>query len=137
MRLLAQLDRDLQSQQHLSLAEFGVLSALLEGGAAGVRMTVLAERSMLSKSRLSHCVYRLEQDGFVKREPSHNDRRGLLAVLTDDGRERILAVESAHLASVRRYVIDVLSPEELVSMGGSADRIVDAIESAVGNESDA
>ncbi len=55
-----------------------------------MRMTELAERSKITRSRLSHAVARLEKDGWVAREDCPTDRRGQVAVLTDQGRAALL-----------------------------------------------
>ncbi|NUP78121.1 MAG: MarR family transcriptional regulator, partial [Nonomuraea sp.] len=41
------------------------------------------------------------------------DRRGWLAVLTDEGLEALRAAAPLHVTSVRSNLIDVLSPEQL------------------------
>ena len=133
--LLSQLDRDLESSHGLSLAEFEVLVALADGPPEGVRMTTLAEQSLLSKSRLSHCVDRLETRGFVSREKAPNDRRGLLAYLTDRGGEFISEIVPTHSDSMQRYVIDLVSYDELVHVAGVAARISDSVEAASGRKS--
>ena len=50
-----------------------------------LRMSQLAEQTTSSASRLSHAVARLEEKGWVRRDKHPTDRRGSLAVLTDDG----------------------------------------------------
>jgi DNA-binding MarR family transcriptional regulator len=86
-RVAGSLDRQLQVSHSISLAEFEVLDALRSGPEDGVRMTALAEAASISKSRLSHCVDRLTDSGLVRRDRVDDDRRGLKAVLTDDGRK--------------------------------------------------
>jgi DNA-binding MarR family transcriptional regulator len=127
-RLLSQLDRDLEAAEGISLAEYDVLVVLSEGPPEGVRMTALAEGSLLSKSRLSHCVDRLAAAGLVRRERSSSDRRGLLAILTESGVERMKSIAPSHLASVRAYLIDVLTPEELQQCAACSTRISGVIE---------
>ena len=130
--LLSQLDRDLERSHGLSLAEFDVLMAIAEGPPEGVRMTTLAEQSLLSKSRLSHCVDRLETQGFVSREKVPNDRRGLFANLTDRGGEFINEIVPTHSDCLQRYVIDLVSHDELVHVAGVAARISGSVEAASG-----
>lgn len=131
--LLSQLDRDLERSHGLSLAEFEVLMALAEGPPEGVRMTTLAEQSLLSKSRLSHCVDRLETQGFVSREKVPNDRRGLLANLTDRGGKFFNEIVPTHSDCLQRYVIDLVSHDELVHVAGVAARISGSVEAASGH----
>ncbi|MGV9385178.1 hypothetical protein ACWDRB_55900 [Nonomuraea sp. NPDC003707] len=42
-----------------------------------------------------------------------DDRRGWLAVLTDDGLAALRATAPRHVASVREHLIDLLTPEQL------------------------
>jgi DNA-binding MarR family transcriptional regulator len=126
--LLNQLNRDLERSHGISLAEFEVLVALAGGPPEGVRMTTLAEISLLSKSRLSHCVDRLQKRGCVSRETAPNDRRGLLAMLTDLGSLLVDEILPTHSSSMQRHVIDLVSYEELVHVSTVVRRIADSVE---------
>jgi DNA-binding MarR family transcriptional regulator len=122
-RLLTQLDRDLDSHSGLSLPEYSVLAALAESGETGVRMTQLAEASMLSKSRLSHCVDRLVTAGLVTRVRVAGDKRGFAALLTAVGFLRLEAATPAHSADVHRYLVTKTSPSELATMAKIAEQM--------------
>jgi DNA-binding MarR family transcriptional regulator len=115
-RLLGQLDRDLDSHSGLSLSEYSVLSALAEAGESGIRMTQLADASMLSKSRLSHCVDRLVSAGLVARERVPGDKRGFAAQLTVAGFARLETSTPAHLCDVHRYLFSSASAHEVATM---------------------
>ena len=120
-RLLGQLDRDLDTHSGLSLSEYSVLVALAESGESGVRMTQLADISMLSKSRLSHCVDRLVAAGLVTRKRVPGDKRGFAALLTSTGFLRLAASTPAHLTDVHRYLVTKANPAELATMAKIAD----------------
>lgn len=122
-KLLNTLDRDLEVGFGLSLGDYHVLVALADGPPDGVRMSVLAERALLSKSRLSHCVDRLSAAGYVVRERVLDDRRGLLAVLTDQGRVLLDKCAPVHNEGVRRHFLDLLDPCDLRTLGGFCDRL--------------
>jgi DNA-binding MarR family transcriptional regulator len=62
------------------------------------RMQELAEAVHLSQSALSRVVARLEADGLVHRAMCAHDRRGIVACLTDMGRERYEAARPTHRA---------------------------------------
>jgi DNA-binding MarR family transcriptional regulator len=98
-RVAGSLDRQLQVSHGISLAEFEVLDALRSGPEDGVRMTALADAASISKSRLSHCVDRLADAGYVRRDRVDDDRRGLKAVLTESGRGVCTEAAKVHEAA--------------------------------------
>ncbi len=95
-----------------------------------MRMSALADLANSSLSRLSHLVKRLEDRGFVRREPDPSDGRFTNAILTDEGFATLAAAAPAHVAHVRSLVIDVLSPEQLRRLGLTADRIMAHIDTS-------
>ena len=61
----------------------------------------------------------------MTREECHDDRRGYFAVLTDKGHEALVAAAPVHVDSVRRRIVDVLTPEEFT--GPAQPKLVDAL----------
>src|SRR5258708_30005772 len=61
----------------------------LEETPDGLHMKDLAERILYSKSGFTNVVDRMEKEGFVKRVRPENDRRSILVVLTDAGRQKM------------------------------------------------
>jgi DNA-binding MarR family transcriptional regulator len=59
----------------------------------------------------------LEERGLVRRLDCPTDKRGQLAVLTEDGLAAVQAAAPGHVAAVRRYLIDQLSPQQLQALG--------------------
>lgn len=82
-----------------------------------MRMSSLADRIVHSRSRLTHTVSRMQKRGWVDRVPSAEDGRGVEALLTDEGWQTLVAAAPAHVASVRRHLVDVLSPEQMIALG--------------------
>ncbi|MFI7643862.1 MarR family winged helix-turn-helix transcriptional regulator [Nonomuraea sp. NPDC049400] len=112
-RLLTErLDRELQAAG-MPLTYYELLAMLSEAPDRTLRMTELAKWTRSKPSRISHAVGKLEQAGWVRREHYAADRRGWLAVLTDEGFEALQAAAPRHVASVRDNLIDVLTPEQL------------------------
>jgi DNA-binding MarR family transcriptional regulator len=107
------LDEQLQRDSGMPHAYYTVLVALSEQPGRVCRMSVLAERTMSSQSRLSHAVARLEERGWVRRDPSAADGRGKLAVLTDAGQRALRKAAPGHVEQVRRVVFDRLTPEQV------------------------
>lgn len=121
-RLLERLDQDLKAQG-VTHDDYGVLVALSESNDDRLRMSELAATSVESRSRLSHHVGRLEARGLVRRESCPGDRRGLFAVLTPDGRRLIEAIAPHHVAGVRTWFLDHVTPEELAMIASAFARI--------------
>jgi DNA-binding MarR family transcriptional regulator len=89
-----------------------------------MRMSELATRTLFSRSRLSHAVARLEREGWVRREPYPDDRRGLIAVLTDRGFETLAAAAPGHVETVRTGLLDPLTPQQIDQLADIAQSII-------------
>ena len=107
------LDRQLQRDAGMPHTYYQVLAMLSEAPGRSLRMSELAALTTSSPSRLSHAVARLEEKGWVRREPHPTDRRGAVAVLTDDGWDVLVAAAPGHVAAVREAVFDRLSPQQV------------------------
>ena len=95
-RTTSALERRLQHEHGLGVSEYEVLDRLACSGKDDCRMQELAEAVHLSQSALSRVVARLEADGLVTRGMCPSDRRGIMACLTPDGRERYEAARPTH-----------------------------------------
>ena len=54
------------------------------------------------------------------------DRRGVELVLTEAGLAQVVAAAPEHLASVRRLLVDVLTPAQFEAVGEAMQRVADA-----------
>lgn len=107
------LDRQLQQEAGLPHLYYSVLAALSEAPDRRMRMTDLAEHLKITRSRLTYVVTRLEKDGVVRREDCQWDKRGSVAVLTDEGMALLERAAPGHVETVRKAVFDHLSPEQI------------------------
>ncbi|MEW2084124.1 MarR family transcriptional regulator [Streptomyces sp. NPDC005283] len=124
-RLLTyQMEKDLQPFG-LTNNDYEILVNLSESADRRMRMSDLAAATLQSKSRLSHQITRMENAGLVRRENCESDRRGLYAVLTDQGMETMQKVAPHHVASVRKHFIDMLSPEALADLRESLSPVAE------------
>ncbi|HVA20603.1 MAG TPA: MarR family transcriptional regulator [Candidatus Micrarchaeia archaeon] len=96
-RLLA--DR-LARLRHVPLGELEVLVQLEAVPEGRLRMAILADRVLLSRSGLTRRIERLERLGLVERQACPNDARGAFAVLTPAGRARSQEAAADHLAGI-------------------------------------
>jgi DNA-binding MarR family transcriptional regulator len=97
-------------------AYYQVLAMLSEAPGRTLRMSELARITTSSPSRLSHAVSRLEERGWVRRDKHPSDRRGALAVLTDDGFDVLAAAAPGHVAAVREALFDRLDDEQVTAL---------------------
>jgi DNA-binding MarR family transcriptional regulator len=118
------LDRQLQRDAGMPHGYYEILVRLSESPERAMRMSELATRTRSSRSRLSHAVARLEERGWVERLDCPSDRRGQVAHLTDSGFDVLAAAAPGHVAEVRKYVVDRLSPDQISALEaiGSAIR---------------
>jgi DNA-binding MarR family transcriptional regulator len=124
--LECQLERD----SDLSFIEYYTLARLSEEPTRTMRMSELAEVTNASLSRLSHLVTRLEQWGFVRREPDPTDGRYTNAILTKAGHDKLRASAPAHVEAVRELVVDEFSPTELDKLRAFCERIVARVDAS-------
>jgi DNA-binding MarR family transcriptional regulator len=129
-KLSARLGRDLQAHSKLSGADYEILVALTDAPHGRQRFQELAKAVDWEQSRLSHQVARMIKRGLVAREECAEDGRAAFVVLTPAGREVVEAAAPRHVATVRRLVIDVLSPDELATLGQISNRILDRLDNA-------
>jgi DNA-binding MarR family transcriptional regulator len=127
-KLSATLVRDLQAHSKLSGADYEILVALTDAPDGRQRFQELAKAVDWEQSRLSHQITRMIKRGLVAREECAEDGRGVFVVLTPDGRKVITAAAPQHVATVRRLVIDALSPDELATLGQISQRILDQLD---------
>lgn len=122
--LVRDLDRQLEEAHGLSLSSYEVLLILESATGGRLRMAELADSVLLSRSGVTRLVDRLESDGLIERVACPTDRRGLLAVLTDEGARRLRRARPTHLAGVRESYLSKLAPEELDVLAGCWERVL-------------
>lgn len=101
----------------LDLGQYEILVDLSESPQRSMRMSDLAQAVRQSRSRLTHTVTRMESKGLILRTPCPEDRRGVVAVLTEAGSALLTEAAPAHVASVRDAFIDVIDPDDFAALG--------------------
>lgn len=125
--LLDRLDQELQRDAGMPHAYYEVLVRLSEVPGRRLRMSALADRSMSSRSRLSHAIARLEERGWVRREICPTDRRGQLAVMTEAGFAALAAAAPGHVEGVRAHLLDQLTAEQVRQLGVICAAVADGL----------
>ncbi len=124
MALLSALDTQLQRDADLSLFGYTAMAGLSEAPGRTLPMSELAVLANGSPSRLSHAVSSLERRGWVRRSPCPDNARITDATLTDAGYKKILATAPGHVETVRRLVLDSLTPDQLHTLGALSGQIL-------------
>ena len=120
------LERDL-APTGLTLGDYQVLVYLSEATDRSMRMCDLAAVLQLSPSGLTRRLDGLVKAGWVVRTGSPEDRRVMLAVLTDAGFAMLRDAAPVHVESVRRRIFDQLDGEQVTAMEGIFGAIRDAL----------
>ncbi len=110
------IEQQLRQDAGLSHAQYEILSRLEAAEGGQVRMSDLAEGIVVSRSGLTYQVTQLEKAGLVRREKCPSDDRGVLAVLTSQGRSALARAAPGHLRVVRGNLIDALTPAQLAAL---------------------
>ncbi len=124
-QVMRKLETDLVQEHGLPLASYDVLVQLVEAPGRRLRMTELADRVLLSRSGLTRLVDRLQREGLVAREACESDARGLFAVLTQAGFERLREASPTHLRGVEAYAMGRLTPHQLTALGDALIALLD------------
>ena len=111
------IDRQLQKDSGMPTTYYEIMVSLSEAPDRTLRMSELADRSRFSRSRLSHAVARMEQEGWVERRDCPSDKRGAFAVLTDKGQATLADAAPGHVEQVRSSLFDVLTEEQIGQLG--------------------
>ena len=118
------LDSQLRRDSDLTHFEYFVLAMLSEAPGRTLRMSALALRTNATLPRLSHVVRRLEERRLISRAPAPDDRRATDAFLTDEGMELLAGAAPGHVASVREFVIDALTTDQVAQLHAISDAML-------------
>ncbi|WP_405881299.1 MarR family transcriptional regulator [Streptomyces sp. NBC_01136] len=124
------LDRQLQAEAGMPHLYYSILAMLSEAPDRRLRMTDLAEILKITRSRLTYGVTRLANDGLVRREGCPSDKRGQVAVLTDEGMAVLERAAPRHVEQVRAVLFDHLTPEQV----GQLEKISESITRGIQGE---
>jgi DNA-binding MarR family transcriptional regulator len=111
--VLRELDRRLGREHGLAVTEFDVLITLDNADERRLRMSDLAEAAMLSSGGLTRLVGRLEDRGFLRRQPDVDDGRSFHAQLTAAGARALRRARVTHDAVIEELVASRTTQEDL------------------------
>ncbi|MFJ3799743.1 MarR family winged helix-turn-helix transcriptional regulator [Streptomyces sp. NPDC090088] len=127
-RLMGRLSRLLQTESHVSPADFAVLVELTDVPDGRRRFLDLARALEWEKSRMSHHIARMVKRGLVVRDECPEDGRGAFVVITDEGRAMIEAAAPRHVEAVRELFLDNVTPSELRLLARISERVVEKLD---------
>jgi DNA-binding MarR family transcriptional regulator len=117
------VERNLREQAELTQVQFEILMNLSNAGHSGIRMAQLADALIVSRSGLSYQVAQLESRGWITRERSADDERGVVAHITPKGELMRKRVFAGHTDIVRSAFLDVVEPGELSTLTAALERV--------------
>ena len=106
------IERDLSEEGLMPLSWYDVLLALYEAPARRLRMHELASAILVTRGGLTRLVARIEGTGLLRREPDPSDKRGLFAVLTDEGLEALRRTWPSYARGIAQHFGRHLTDEE-------------------------
>jgi DNA-binding MarR family transcriptional regulator len=115
-RVSRRLDEELRAEHDVSFAEYDALLTIAQAPGRRIRMGLLAEEVLLSKSGVTRLVDRLVNDGLVERSACSTDARGAEAVLTERGLARLRAASRTHLRGISEHFLAVVDSGDLESL---------------------
>jgi DNA-binding MarR family transcriptional regulator len=121
--VLQHLTDDMQVRSDMPLTWYDVLVHLSEAPDGTLCMTDLAESVFISRSGLTRLVDRMESVGLVNRSPDPDDRRRMMASLTEEGFRRLAEAAPGHVEALRAVMIDRLDDEDIRSLTSVMDKI--------------
>ena len=119
-----ELNRDLQHEVNLTLAENLVLCQVAMAPDKRLRMVDIADLLTISKSAVTKTVDHLEQRSLLVRSRHLNDRRIIYAELTVEGAKMFEASQPVFLTSVESHFGCALSEAELGLLCNFSDRLL-------------
>lgn len=123
-QLVARLNRHLLQDSGLTAADYKILAVLSEHSAGRMPARELSALLQWEKSRLAHQTRRMEQQGFIVREPNPADARSVLICLLPEGRRAIDDAAPQHVQDVRRHFVGLFTQAELDNLAALNERVL-------------
>jgi DNA-binding MarR family transcriptional regulator len=123
--LVPYLDAQLQAAVGLPLTWYDVLLELAAEPGGRLRMSDLADRVVLSRTRVSRLVDELADAGLVCREQNQADKRSAYTVLTAQGRARFVQAAPVYLGGIEEHFAGRMSDGELRAIASALGRVIE------------
>lgn len=123
LRFHVTMDRWLTEAHNLSVIDLRVLDILDKSDDGAARMGDLADALGANPHHMTKRIRRLEERGLVQREQNSDDRRGVVARITDDGRRVAGHASHNYAQGVKTHLIGPLSRRQLATLEENCRRI--------------
>src|SRR3954454_22043682 len=120
------LDELLMTKVGMPLRFYDVLLELAAAPERKLRMSDLADRVGLSRTRVSRLVDEMANAGLVVREQNPQDARVLYAALTVLGLRRYRQAAPTYLAGIEKHFARSLDDRQLKSLAATLQRVLSA-----------
>jgi DNA-binding MarR family transcriptional regulator len=127
LRMTYEMNRQLQADSAVSLADYHVLNALGAAPEATMPVTSLAAKIGWERSRASHHCRRMASRQLVVMSLAARDRRVTDVSLTADGRAALSAAAPGHVELVRRLFFDGLDPQMVRRLAQSLEAVYENV----------
>src|SRR5690242_3043073 len=111
--LIAELDAMLRPYG-ITFSRYEALVLLVHAREGSLPLSKIGERLQVHATSVTNVIDRLEAAGLVRREPNPRDGRGVLAVITDEGRE--IAQKATEAFNAARFGMSALGRDELEAL---------------------
>lgn len=122
--LQSRLNRQLQVEHGISLADYEVMVHLGAAQESRMRPFELEATMQWEQSRLAHQVARMQRRGLVERVICPTDRRGAFVVLSEAGRDALDKAAPGHAGAVKRLLFENLTDQQLAGLERICDRVL-------------
>ena len=120
------IESDVQRGGSVPLAWYDVLLELDAAGPQGLRMREVADRVVLSRTRVSRLVEEMVRAGLVSKRPEPDDRRVSWAVITDAGVTALRKTAPVYRDSIEKHFSAHLTDEEAAVIGAALLRVAES-----------
>ncbi len=122
LALVDVLDAELERDAGIPLRWYDAM-VHLEETPDGLRMNELAERILYSKSGFTRVVDRMEEAGLVRRVRPENDRRSILVILTDAGRNTLEQARRHHRHGIEQHFSRHLADTDVKALTRAFEKV--------------
>ena len=125
-KVVRALEAEMVDKHDLPLTWFDLMGRIKQAPGQRLRMHELEEVSLFTRSGITGLADRIENAGFVRRERSAEDRRGVYLAITQAGIEKMDEVCPDHELGIQRHFGRHLDANAARVMQAVAEKIINS-----------